>query len=179
MVAPSTTCASSDSPLKAATVRVVRLLAAAIDHSVSPGCTVCGTAAEAGAALATKIAALRRRRRITRRILRLNPLAGNRRVRDYGTLQPMDRAAASPWWRLDAADLKLWGQKWLWYERNSLPWNRARIHAEFARRRAFCRWPLHGNVLELLADGRLELGEHVLLEPHVWLTATAPGRIAI
>jgi hypothetical protein len=31
-------------------VRVVRLLAAAIDHNVSPGCTVCETAALAGAA---------------------------------------------------------------------------------------------------------------------------------
>ena len=38
---------------------------------------------------------------------------------------------------------------------------------------------MHGNVLELLLDGRLELGEHVLLEPGVWLTAPAPGRIRI
>jgi acetyltransferase-like isoleucine patch superfamily enzyme len=80
---------------------------------------------------------------------------------------------------VDPADLKLWGQKWRHYERNSLPWNRARIHWEFARRRAFCRWPVHGNVLEMLDEGRLELGEHVLLEPGVWLTAQAPGRIAI
>src|SRR3954467_2290290 len=50
IVEPSTTCELSESPLKAATVRVVRLLAAAIDHSVSPGCTVCGTAALAGTA---------------------------------------------------------------------------------------------------------------------------------
>src|SRR3954452_8065128 len=49
-VEPSTTWEFSDNPLNAATVRVVRLLAAAIDHSVSPGCTVCGTAAPAGAA---------------------------------------------------------------------------------------------------------------------------------
>ena len=80
---------------------------------------------------------------------------------------------------LDAADLKLWGQKWRWYERNSLPWNRARIHYEFARRRAFCRWPVQGNVLEMLREGRLELGEHVVLEPNVWLTAQAPARIRI
>jgi acetyltransferase-like isoleucine patch superfamily enzyme len=80
---------------------------------------------------------------------------------------------------LQAADLKLWAQKWRWYERNSLPWNRARIHYELARRRAFARWPLHGNVLELLSEGRLEVGEHVLFEPGVWLTAQAPGRIRI
>ena len=80
---------------------------------------------------------------------------------------------------MEAADLKLWAQKWRYYERNSLPWNRVRIHAEFARRRSFCRWPVHGNVLEMLREGRLELGEHVLLEPGVWLTAPAPGRIRI
>jgi acetyltransferase-like isoleucine patch superfamily enzyme len=81
--------------------------------------------------------------------------------------------------RVDPADLKLWLQKWRWYERNALPWNRARIHLELARRRSFCRWPLHGNVLEMLREGRLELGEHVLFEPDVWLTADAPGRIRI
>ena len=57
------------------------------------------------------------------------------------------------------ADLELWAQKWRWYERNTLPWNRARIHYELAQRRAFARWPLHGNVLEMLREGRLELGE--------------------
>src|SRR3954454_7005381 len=51
IVEPSTTWLFSDSPLYAATVRVVRLLAAAIDHRVSPGRTVCGTAAWAGAAM--------------------------------------------------------------------------------------------------------------------------------
>src|SRR5688500_20351280 len=74
-------------------------------------------------------------------------------------------------------DLKLWAQKWRWYERSSLPWNRARIHFEFARRRPFCRWPVHGNVLEMLQEGRLELGEHVLPEPGVWLAAPAPARV--
>ena len=77
------------------------------------------------------------------------------------------------------ADLELWAQKWRWYERNTLPWNRARIHYELARRRAFARWPLHGNVLEMLQEGRLELGEGVLFEPNVWLTASAPARIRI
>jgi len=73
----------------------------------------------------------------------------------------------------------LWLRKWRHYERNALPWNRARIHLEAARRGAFVRWPLHGDVLEMLADGRLELGEGTLLEPGVWLTASAPGRIRI
>ena len=74
---------------------------------------------------------------------------------------------------------RLWWQKGLWYEVNSLPWNRARIHREFARRRAFARWPVHGNVLEAFKDGRLEVGEHTLLEPNVWLTAPGKARIRI
>jgi acetyltransferase-like isoleucine patch superfamily enzyme len=74
---------------------------------------------------------------------------------------------------------RLWWQKWLWYERNSLPWNRARIHREFARRQAFARWPLHGNVLEAFGEGRLEVAPHVLLEPHVWLTLPDDARIRI
>lgn len=73
----------------------------------------------------------------------------------------------------------LWVQKWRFYERNSLPWNRARIHWELMRRGAFARWPLHGNVLEALWERRLEVGEHVLFEPGVWLTAPSPGRIRI
>jgi acetyltransferase-like isoleucine patch superfamily enzyme len=78
-----------------------------------------------------------------------------------------------------AAQAKLWAQKWRWYERNSLPWNRARIHREFMRREAFVRWPVHGNVLEALNEGRLEIGANTLLEPHVWLTAPHRARIRI
>jgi acetyltransferase-like isoleucine patch superfamily enzyme len=74
---------------------------------------------------------------------------------------------------------KLWWQKWRWYERNALPWNRVRIHREFARRRAFCRWPVHGNVLEAFREGRLEIGEHTLLEPNVWITAPDDARVRI
>jgi acetyltransferase-like isoleucine patch superfamily enzyme len=73
----------------------------------------------------------------------------------------------------------LWAQKWRWYERNSLPWNRARIHWEMMRREAFARWPVHGNVLEALRDGRLEVGPHTLLEPYVWITAPGNARIRI
>ena len=77
------------------------------------------------------------------------------------------------------SDAKLWWQKWRWYERNTLPWNRVRIHREFARRRAFCRWPVHGNVLEAFREGRLEVGEHTLFEPGVWITAPGEARIRI
>ncbi len=78
-----------------------------------------------------------------------------------------------------AGQAKLWAQKWRWYQRNALPWNRARIHWALMRRGAFARWPLHGDVLEALGDGRLEIGPHVLFEPNVWLTSPAPGRITI
>jgi acetyltransferase-like isoleucine patch superfamily enzyme len=80
---------------------------------------------------------------------------------------------------MTAAQAKLWLQKWRWYERNSLPWNRARIHWEFARREAFVRWPVHGNVLEALRAGRLEIGPHTLLEPGVWITAPDQARVRI
>jgi acetyltransferase-like isoleucine patch superfamily enzyme len=78
-----------------------------------------------------------------------------------------------------ARQLRLYLQKWRWYERNSLPWNRARIHWEFARREAFVRWPVHGNVLEALRAGRLEIGAGTLFEPHVWITAEGQARVRI
>jgi acetyltransferase-like isoleucine patch superfamily enzyme len=80
---------------------------------------------------------------------------------------------------MDAADLKLYLQKWRWYQRGALPWNRLALHAELARRRAFARMPLHGEALEMLREGRLQLGEHVLFEPGVWITGGTGGRISI
>ncbi len=80
---------------------------------------------------------------------------------------------------MDAARARQWWQKWRWYEQSSLPGNRLRIHREFAAREAFCRWPVHGNVLEALRAGRLEIGPQVLLEPGVWLTCPGEARIRI
>ncbi len=77
------------------------------------------------------------------------------------------------------AKTRLWWQKWRWYERNSLPWNRVAIHREMARRGAFARMPIQGNVLEALREGRLEVGEGTLFEPNVWLTAPGEARIRI
>jgi acetyltransferase-like isoleucine patch superfamily enzyme len=78
-----------------------------------------------------------------------------------------------------ARDARLWTQKWRWYERNALPWNRARIHWEFMRRQAFLRWPVQGNVLEALREGRLQIGPGTLLEPGVWITAPGQARVRI
>jgi acetyltransferase-like isoleucine patch superfamily enzyme len=80
---------------------------------------------------------------------------------------------------MDRRRLELYAQKWRWYERNALPWNRLAIHREFMRREAFVRWPVHGNVLEALRDGRLEVGAGTLLEPHVWITAPGDARVRI
>jgi len=80
---------------------------------------------------------------------------------------------------LNARQARLWAQKWRWYERNSLPWNRARIHHEMMRREAFVRWPVHGNVLEALREGRLEVGAGALLEPNVWITMPGQARVRI
>ncbi len=80
--------------------------------------------------------------------------------------------AYAPRWRSYA-------RKWRWYERNSLPWNRARIHAQFMRSEAFVRWPVHGNVLEAMREGRLTVGQGTLFEPNVWITAPGGARVHI
>ncbi|HTU28971.1 MAG TPA: acyltransferase [Solirubrobacteraceae bacterium] len=77
------------------------------------------------------------------------------------------------------AELRLWLQKWRWYERNTLPWNRARIHYELMRRGAFARWPIHGNLLEALHEDRLRVGRDTLFEPGVWITAPGQARVHI
>jgi acetyltransferase-like isoleucine patch superfamily enzyme len=90
---------------------------------------------------------------------------------------PTDRSSDQA--RALAREARVWAQKWRWYERNSLPWNRARIHWEFLRREAFVRWPVHGNVLDALHEGRMEIGAGTLFEPDVWITAPQPARVRI
>ena len=80
--------------------------------------------------------------------------------------------------RLDREALELWARKWRWYQRSGLPWNRVALHLELARRHAFARGVVHGNALQMLREGRLEVGPHVLFEPGVWLTSDT-GRITI
>jgi len=81
--------------------------------------------------------------------------------------------------RLWAQKWHLYEQKWRWYERNSLPWNRARIHTRFMASEAFVRWPVHGNVLEAMREGRLVVGAGALFEPNVWITAPGQARVRI
>jgi acetyltransferase-like isoleucine patch superfamily enzyme len=77
------------------------------------------------------------------------------------------------------AQAKLFAQKWRWYERNSLPWRRARMHLHAMRGEFFIRFPVEGNVLEALEDGRLEIGRSTLLEPSCWITIAEQGHVRI
>jgi acetyltransferase-like isoleucine patch superfamily enzyme len=74
---------------------------------------------------------------------------------------------------------RLYVQKWRWYERNALPWRRARIHLHMLRAEAFIRFPVQGNVLESLDDGRLAIGKGTLLEPGCWITIADSGHVRI
>ncbi len=47
------------------------------------------------------------------------------------------------------------------------------------RSEAFVRWPIHGNVLEAMREGRLQVGAGALLEPNVWITAPGSARVLI
>lgn len=67
-------------------------------------------------------------------------------------------------------DLELWRQRELWYERNDDPAHRAEIVNELAARRAYASFPIHGEILEGLRAGRIEIGENTLFQPHCWLT---------
>ena len=80
---------------------------------------------------------------------------------------------------MNAVQARLWWAKWKWYERNSLPWRRLAIHREMAKREAFVRWPLHGNVLEALREDRLQISAGVLLEPNVWITMSEHAQVRI
>jgi acetyltransferase-like isoleucine patch superfamily enzyme len=80
------------------------------------------------------------------------------------------------------ADLRgwwLWWQKRRWYERNRRLLRRRRIDRHAARGRFFVRYPVEGEVLEALDEGRLEIGEGTLLEPGCWLTLAPRARIEI
>jgi acetyltransferase-like isoleucine patch superfamily enzyme len=77
------------------------------------------------------------------------------------------------------AGARLYWQKLRWYERNNRPLKRLRIHRHMMRRGAYIRFPIEGNVLEALDDGRLQVGEGTLLEPGCWLTIGDGGSLVI
>ena len=73
----------------------------------------------------------------------------------------------------------MWRRKRRWYERNRRPLRRWRINRHMARAGAFIRYPVEGEVLEALDEGRLAIGEGTLLEPGCWLTLGPRARIEI
>jgi acetyltransferase-like isoleucine patch superfamily enzyme len=74
---------------------------------------------------------------------------------------------------------RLWWIKRRWYERNRRPLQRWRINRHVARAGAFIRYPIDGEVLKALDEGRLVIGESTLLEPGCWLTLSPSARIEI
>jgi acetyltransferase-like isoleucine patch superfamily enzyme len=74
---------------------------------------------------------------------------------------------------------RLWWLKRRWYERNRRFRRRWRINRHMARCGAYIRFPVEGEVLEALDEGRLTVGEGTLLEPGCWLTLSPRARIEI
>jgi acetyltransferase-like isoleucine patch superfamily enzyme len=69
---------------------------------------------------------------------------------------------------MNARQLRLYFQKWAYYERNKRPLRRARLRLHFARLESFLRFPVEGNLLEALDEGRARIGPQVLIEPGCW-----------
>jgi acetyltransferase-like isoleucine patch superfamily enzyme len=74
---------------------------------------------------------------------------------------------------------RLWWAKRRWYERNGRPLRRLRIDRHAARGGFFIRYPVEGEVLEALDEGRLRIGAGTLLEPGCWLTMAPEAEIEI
>ena len=74
---------------------------------------------------------------------------------------------------------RLWWAKRRWYERNRRWLRRRRIDRHAARGGFFVRYPVEGELLEALDEGRLTIGEGTLLEPGCWLTLAPEARIEI
>ena len=79
----------------------------------------------------------------------------------------------------DSGGWRLWWQKRRWYERNRRLARRWRINRHMVRAGAFIRYPVEGEVLEVLDSGRLTIGEGTLLEPGCWLTLSPEAEIRI
>ena len=74
---------------------------------------------------------------------------------------------------------RLWWVKRRWYERNRRFRRRWRINRHAARGGFFVRYPVEGELLEALDDGRLTIGDATLLEPGCWITLAEEARIRI
>ncbi len=75
-------------------------------------------------------------------------------------------------------DLKRQASLWHQFQASRLPWNRVRLKAEFIRRDVYAPSTPYGNALQMLKEGRLELGRQIWLEHGVTLSSAA-GRIRL
>lgn len=73
--------------------------------------------------------------------------------------------------------------RWLahqrWRHRDRLVWRRWRLSYALLRRGVHYRQPLQGNLLQLLVEGRLGIGERCYLEAGMTIRANEGGRILI
>jgi acetyltransferase-like isoleucine patch superfamily enzyme len=74
---------------------------------------------------------------------------------------------------------RVWWRKRRWYERNRRRSRRWRLNRHAARGGFFVRYPVEGELLEALDEGRLTIGAGTLLEPGCWLTLAPQATIAI
>ncbi len=79
----------------------------------------------------------------------------------------------------DQTGWRMWLHKWRWYERNHRPLRRFRLDREMARRGAYIRHPIEGDVLEYLLSGRLTVGQGTHFEPGCWITMSDRARVEI
>lgn len=65
-----------------------------------------------------------------------------------------------------------WWRKKRWYGRMHRPLARLALTRELGKRRAYAKGVMYGEVLEMLREGRLTIGEQCIFEHGVWLTGT-------
>ena len=106
-------------------------------------------------------------------------LLGLMRVRRLPSADPHSEALLELGRLADRAGWRLWWAKRRWYERNRRLLRRRRINRHAARGGFFIRYPVEGEVLEALDEGRLRIGEGTLLEPGCWITMSPEARIEI
>ncbi len=79
----------------------------------------------------------------------------------------------------DQRGWRMWWQKRRWYERAHRPIRRLMLDRELARRGAYVRHPIEGDVLGALRSGQLEIGQGCHFEPGCWLTMSERAKVTL
>lgn len=74
---------------------------------------------------------------------------------------------------------RAWLEKRRWYERNSTPRRRLRLNRHAAGAGFYVRYPLEGELLDGLDEGRAKVGKDTLFEPGCWITLGPEATIEI